>query len=133
MLHKCLHQNKFQHGLYKTYRELLCYFYICLDLYLSHGTTNGLKTWVDYLFPAVDGPLEDHQALVKDRQIAMAMKASGNGDIVLRKMMVNTKNEILFGASMGKPGNLYSEDLYVGPKAIFPSFDDNKTYEVMFF
>jgi len=71
--------------LHETYRELMCYFYICLDLHPSHESTNGLKTWVDYLFLVVDGPLESLQAAMEDRQIARAMKASENGDIVFEE------------------------------------------------
>jgi len=70
---------------YEIYRELVCHFYICLDLHPSHGTTNGLKTWVAYLFPAVGGPLEDFQAPVENRRIVRAMKASENGDIVFEE------------------------------------------------
>ena len=44
--------------LYEIYRELMCHFYICLDLHPSCRTMNGLKTYVDYLFSVVGGPLK---------------------------------------------------------------------------
>ena len=72
-------------ALYETYRELMCHFYIYLDLHPSRRTTNGLKTWVDYFFPAMGIPLEDLQAPMEDRRVAKAMKASGNGDIVFEE------------------------------------------------
>jgi len=33
-------------ALYKTYRELMCHYYICLDLYPSRGSVNSLKSGV---------------------------------------------------------------------------------------
>ena len=43
--------EKQEPALFKTYRELMCHFYICLDV---HGgfkeNLNSLKSWVDYLF-----------------------------------------------------------------------------------
>jgi len=74
--------EKKEPAIYETYRELMYHLYICLDLRPSCGTTNGLKTWVDYLFPIMGGPLKDLQVPVDDRRIARAIKASGNGDIV---------------------------------------------------
>ena len=46
-------------ALYEKYRELMCHYYICLDLYPSRGNVNSLKSWVEYLFTVVDGPLEN--------------------------------------------------------------------------
>jgi len=46
-------------AMYEMYRELMCHFYICLDLYPSRENVYKLKTWVEFLFPVVDGPLED--------------------------------------------------------------------------
>jgi len=62
-------------ALYETYRELICHFYICPDLYPSRGNVNKLKSWVEYLFPVVDGPLENLQTLLSNKKIAKAMKA----------------------------------------------------------
>jgi len=36
-------------AIYETYRELMCYFYICLDLYPSRRNVNGLTSWVDLI------------------------------------------------------------------------------------
>jgi len=43
----------------ETYRELMCHYYICLDLHPSHVNVIKLKSWVEYLFPMVDGLVED--------------------------------------------------------------------------
>jgi len=51
-------------AMYETYRELMCHFYICLDLNPSRENVNNLKSWVEYLFPIVDMPLENIQTLV---------------------------------------------------------------------
>jgi len=53
--------EKKEPALYETYRKLMCQFYISLDLHL------GLKTWVDYLFPIVGGPLENLQSPMENR------------------------------------------------------------------
>ena len=63
----------------------MCHFYICLDLYPSHENVNSLKSWVEYLFPVMDGPLESLQTLVGDKRIANAMKAGGHEDVVLEE------------------------------------------------
>ena len=55
-------------ALYETYRELMCHFYVCLDLHSSRKATNNLKTWVDYLFPSLDEPLKSLQTLVDDKR-----------------------------------------------------------------
>ena len=31
--------------MYETYKEVICYLYICLDLYPSRMNINSLKTW----------------------------------------------------------------------------------------
>ena len=68
--------------MYETYRELMYHFYICLDLYPRQGNVNSLKSWVEYLFPAVDGPIENLQTLVSDKRIAKATKAGEHEDVV---------------------------------------------------
>jgi len=45
-------------ALYETCRELMCHYYICLDLCPSRENVNSLKSWVKYLFPVVDGLLK---------------------------------------------------------------------------
>jgi len=56
--------EKDEPAMYETYRELMCHFYICLDLNPSRENVNNLKSWVEYLFPVVDMPLENIQTLV---------------------------------------------------------------------
>ena len=36
-------------SLFETYRELMCHFYICLDINRGRGRTNSLKIWAEYL------------------------------------------------------------------------------------
>jgi len=59
-------------ALYETYRELMCHFYICLDLHSDRGAANNLKVWVNYLFLSLDGPIEGLQTPMKDKRIARA-------------------------------------------------------------
>ena len=61
--------------LYETYRELICHFYIYPDLYPNRENVNKLKSWVEYLFPVVNGPLENLQTPLSNKKIAKAMKA----------------------------------------------------------
>jgi len=77
--------EKDEPAIYETYRELMCQFYICLDLYPSRRNVNSLKSWVAYLFPVVDGPFENLQTLVGDRRIAKAMEAGGHEDVILEE------------------------------------------------
>ena len=61
----------------------MCHFYICLDLYPSRGNVNSLKSWVEYLFLVMDGPLENLQTPVLDKMIAKAMEVGEHEDVVL--------------------------------------------------
>jgi len=36
--------------LYEIYRELMCHFYICMDINKTKGNIIGQKAWADYLF-----------------------------------------------------------------------------------
>ena len=58
---------------------------IFLDFYLSHGNVNSLKSWVEYLFPVVDGMVESLQTLVLDKRISKAMKAEEHEDVILEE------------------------------------------------
>ena len=40
--------------LFKTYRELMCHFYIYLNVHNTRGITNVIKVWADYLFSILD-------------------------------------------------------------------------------
>ena len=78
--------EKDEPALYETYRELMCHsVFASTSIYPSRGYINNLKSWVEYLFPVMDGPLENLQTLVADRQIAKAIKAGGHEDIVLEE------------------------------------------------
>ena len=77
--------EKKEPALYKTYRELMCHFYICLELHSGREATISMKTWVDYLFPSLDGPIESLQTLVEDKQITKAIKASNHEDVILEE------------------------------------------------
>jgi len=47
--------KKQEPALFETYRELMCHFYICLDVHGGHkGSSNSLKSWEDYLFPTLE-------------------------------------------------------------------------------
>jgi len=57
-----------------------------LHLYYNvRGTINGLKNWVDYLFPTLDGTREEIQVLKTDEHIAAMMASSEHGEIVLEE------------------------------------------------
>jgi len=40
--------------MFATYRELMCHFYICMNIHNARGNVNGMKVWTDYLFPVLD-------------------------------------------------------------------------------
>ena len=65
--------------------ELMCHFYICLNPYPSRVNLNSLNSWVGYLFPVIDEPLENLQNPVGDKRIAKAMKAGRYEDVVLEE------------------------------------------------
>ena len=49
-----------EHALFETYRELMCNFYICLDVYGGYmRSSNSLKSWVDYLFSSMENAPEE--------------------------------------------------------------------------
>jgi len=54
----------------KTYRELMCHFYIYMDVHNTSGNANGIKVWVDYLFPVLNGAPEDVQFPISDDESA---------------------------------------------------------------
>jgi len=55
-----LKQMKKDHQeVFETYQELMCHFYICMDVHNTRRNANGIKVWVDYLFPILDGAPED--------------------------------------------------------------------------
>ena len=60
-------------------------FDIFLDFYLSRGNVNSLKSWVEYLFPVVDGMVESLPTLVLDKRISKAMKAEEHENVILEE------------------------------------------------
>ena len=66
--------------MFKTYQEL-CHFYICMDVHDTHGNVNRIKVWADYLFPVLDGALENVQLPIPDDDINQKMV------LVLMKML----------------------------------------------
>ena len=70
-------------ALFETYQELMCYFYICLDVHNAQGIANGMKVWTDYLFSVLDEVLEEVQFSISDEDIARVMAANRHEDVVL--------------------------------------------------
>ena len=47
--------EKQEPALFETYRELMCHFYIYLDVHDGYKrSSNNLKSWADYLFPSLE-------------------------------------------------------------------------------
>jgi len=45
---------------FETYKELMCHFYICLNVHDSYkGCSNSLKSKADYLFPTLEKALKE--------------------------------------------------------------------------
>ena len=45
----------------------------------------SLKSWVKYLFPVVDGPIENLQASMSEKTIAKMIRAGNHKDIILEE------------------------------------------------
>ena len=69
--------------MFETSRELMCHFYICMDVHNARGNMNGMKVWADYLFPILDGAPEEVQFLISNDDIIRVMASIGHEDIVL--------------------------------------------------
>ena len=69
----------------ETYQELMCHYYICLDLHPSRGNVISLKPWVEYLFPVMDGPIGNIQVPVSERKIAKTMRTENHKDVILEE------------------------------------------------
>jgi len=54
--------------LFETYRELMCHFYICLDVHGGFkGNSNRLKSWANYLFSTLEkAPKEARLEVVEE-------------------------------------------------------------------
>ena len=69
--------------MFKTYQELMCHFYICMDDHNARGNANGIKVWAYYLFPNLDDALEEVQFSISDADINQKMISSGHEDVIL--------------------------------------------------
>ena len=68
--------------MFETHRELMCHFYIRMDIHKARQNANGIKIWADYLFPIlVDAP-EEVQFSISDDDIIRMMVSSGHEDII---------------------------------------------------
>ena len=76
--------EKQEPDLFETYRELMCHFYICLDVHGRYkGSSNSLKSWVDYLFPTLEKAPEEARFGVVEEDILRMMRE--HRDIVLEE------------------------------------------------
>ena len=71
--------------MFKTYRELMCHFYICMDVHNARKNANRIKVWVDYLFPILDDAPKEVQFLISDDDIIRMMASNGHEDIILKE------------------------------------------------
>ena len=62
-------------ALFETYHELMCNFYICLDVHHVHGNVKGLTNWADNLFPTLDDAPEEIHVLVAGEHISSLMSS----------------------------------------------------------
>jgi len=76
--------EKQEPALFETYRELMCHFCICSDMYGNHKVAlSSSKSWGDYLFPNLENTPEEVQCGVVDEDIFWRMNEHAQGDIVL--------------------------------------------------
>ena len=47
--------------MFETYQELMCHFFICMNVHNSRGNVNGIKVWANYLFLILDDASEEVQ------------------------------------------------------------------------
>ena len=72
--------------MFETYRELMCHFYICLDVHGGYkGSSNSLKCWADYLFPTLKEALEEARFGVVEEDILRMMREHDHRDVVLEE------------------------------------------------
>jgi len=74
--------------LYEVYQELMCHFYICMDLNKTKGNLNGQKAWADYLFLNLSSASEGVKLrpATSDAEINKRLLA-GYGDVMLAEDM----------------------------------------------
>ena len=67
--------------MFGTYWELMCHFYICMDVYNTHGNENWIKVWADYLLPILDDAPKDVQFWISKEDIHQKRISSAHEDI----------------------------------------------------
>jgi len=78
--------EKQEPALFKTYRELMCHFYICLDVHEDFkGNSNNLKSWAYYLFLTLEKAPKEARFRVVEEDILWMMKKHDHEDILLEE------------------------------------------------
>ena len=72
--------------LFETYEELICHFFICLDVHGGYkGSSNSLKSWADYQFFTLEIAPEDARFGVVEEDILRMMREHDHRDVVLEE------------------------------------------------
>jgi len=72
--------------LFETYWELMCHFYICSSMHMSHkGASSSSKSWGNYLFPNLKDAPEAAHCGVTDEDIFRRMQEHSQGDMILEE------------------------------------------------
>ena len=71
--------------MFETYRELMCHFYICMDVHNTRGNANEINVSTDYLFPVLDDAPEKVHFPISDVDINQKMISSAHKDVVLEE------------------------------------------------
>jgi len=79
------HMEKDDPEMFKTYQELMCHFYICMDVHNTRGNANGIKVWADYLFPVLDSAPENVQFPISHDDIHQKMISSAHEVVSLEE------------------------------------------------
>jgi len=78
--------EKQEHALFETYIELMCHFYICLDVHGGYKeSSNSLKSWADYLFLTLKKAPKEAQFGWIEEDILRMMREHDHGDVVLEE------------------------------------------------
>ena len=71
---------------FRDHRELICHLYICSDVYGGYkGSSNSLKSWVDYLFPSLESAPEEARFRVMEEDVLQMMREHDHGYVVLEE------------------------------------------------
>jgi len=69
----------------EIYQELMCHFYICMDVHNTRGNANGIKVWADYLFSILVDAQKKVQFPISDADINQKMISNAYKDVVLEE------------------------------------------------